>query len=102
MTSIRLLTTFIMLIACTGCASVGAYTFTKNGCTTNCSKTTMEEKTEYFLGTRLSYGEITSPHANPSYTYEIAVKTLCILDFPLTVVADVVMSPFIGVKNFSK
>lgn len=45
---------------------------------------------------------ITSPHSDPSYTKEILVKLLFVLDLPLTVVTDTVFSPFILVKNIVK
>ena len=74
-------------------------TFTDNGCVKNCK---VLDKTKYYLGSQLSYQEITSPHSDPSYTKEIALKSLFAFDFPLTVAADTVLAPFIAVRNAVK
>jgi uncharacterized protein YceK len=86
----------VLICICSGCASIASYTLTENGCLKRCEKA---DHTDYFLGSRLSYQMITSPQADPSYAKEFALKSLLVLDYPLTVVTDTVLAPFILVRN---
>lgn len=92
----------IIISNCVGCASIGSYSLSKNGNFKFTNKRIEAEKTEYFLGTRVSSEFISGPVIKDKYPSEIALKMLFILDFPLTITTDAVLLPFIGIKNIGK
>lgn len=98
---IKLLTT-VVLLNCLGCVSIASYTFSKNGNFKYTSEQIEARKTEYYLGTRISYEGITAPFASKSYVDELGYRILFVLDYPLTIVADTLFVPFIAIKNIGK